>query len=491
MMTERTLLQPYQSLALLTDFYQLTMAYAYWKSGLQDREAVFHLFFRKKPYNGGFTIAAGLQAVVEFIQQFRFDPSDIDYLAGLSNSEGVPLFEKEFLNYLSELQFTVDVDAVAEGTVVFPFEPLIRVQGPLLQCQLLESPLLNLINFPTLIATKAARICMAAKDDEVLEFGMRRAQGIDGAMTASRAAYIGGCHATSNVLAGKLWKIPVRGTHAHSWVMSFDDEDSAFYTYAKAMPDNCVFLIDTYDTLEGLKKAIEVGVWLRNQGKRMIGVRLDSGDLAYLSIQARKMLDAAGFSDAQIIASNELDEQIIADLKGQGAKITQWGVGTHLVTGKDQPALDGVYKMSALRDAEGNWIYKMKLSEQMQKISNPGILQVRRYYSDQENVADVVYDVHTNIDDGCLIVDPLDLTRRKRLASDLRYKDLLKPVFRKGALVYALPSLEEIRHLVKKELGLFHSGIKRLTHPHVYPVGMEKSLYDLKIKMIETLRKHD
>jgi nicotinate phosphoribosyltransferase len=272
--------------------------------------------------------------------------------------------------------------------------------------------------------------------------------------------------------------------------MAFDEEIEAFYAYAKAMPDNCVFLVDTYDTLEGVKNAIDVGVWLKTIGKKLLGIRLDSGDLAYLSIQSRKMLDDAGFPDTQIIASNELDEQIISDLKSQGAKISIWGVGTNLVTAKNQPALDGVYKMSALRDENGSWNYKMKLSEQMQKISNPGILQVRRYYSDVENVADVIYDLHTDLSNGCLIVDPLDVTRKKRLAPDLKGKDLLQPIFKKGKLVYDEPPLEEIRKGVKKELSFFHDGVKRLIHPHLYPVGMEKTLYDRKIQMINEARKH-
>jgi len=480
--------QPFQSLALLTDFYQLTMAYAYWKTGIQDTESVFHLFFRKKPFQGGFTVSAGLHSVIDYIQNFRFDGSDISYLASLKETDGAAIFEPGFLKYLEDLRFTVDLDAMAEGTVVFPYEPIIRVQGPLLQCQLLESPLLNLINFPTLIATKAARICLAAKGDPVLEFGMRRAQGIDGALTASRAAYIGGCSVTSNVLAGKTWGIPVKGTHAHSWVMAFDDELEAFDTYAKSQPSNCVFLVDTYDSLEGIKNAIKVGNWLKSIGKKFLGIRLDSGDLAYLSIRGRKMLDEAGFPDAQIIASNELDENLISDLKNQGAKINVWGVGTNLVTGKAQAALDGVYKMSAIRDAQGNWKYKMKLSEHMQKISNPGILQVRRYFSQIENVADVIYDTSTDLDKGCLIIDPLDVTRKKRLAPELNFQDLLQPILKQGKMVYQEPSLDEVRSWAMRSLSFFDDSIKRLHYPHLYPVGMEKNLYDLKLRMINEAR---
>lgn len=455
---------------------------------MHERESVFHLFFRKIPFYGGFTVAAGLQAVIDFLSHFYFDKTDLAFLGSLRHEDGTLIFEQAFLDYLCNMRFSIDLDAVEEGTVVFPFEPLIRVKGPLMQCQLLESPLLNLVNFPTLIATKSARICLSAKGDPVLEFGMRRAQGIDAALTASRSAYIGGCSATSNVLAGKIWGIPVKGTHAHSWVMSFDEEIEAFYTYAKIMPSNCVFLVDTYNTLEGIKKAIEVGKWLEKQGKKLIGVRLDSGDLAYLSIQARNLLDEEGFKQTQILASNELDEQIISDLKSQGAKINVWGVGTNLVTGKDQPALDGVYKLSALRDDDGTWKYKMKLSEQMQKISNPGILQVRRYYSDKENIADVLYDIHSDLSQGCVIVDPLDITRKKELSSNFKTRDLLVPILKEGELVYKSPLLDEIRDKAKQELSFFHDGIKRIFHPHLYPVGMEKTLYELKIKMITEAR---
>lgn len=341
-----------QSLALLTDLYQLTMSYAYWKMGLDRKEAVFHLFFRRHPFRGGFTVAAGLEWAIQFLNNFKFESSDLDYLATLKGANGEPLFEPAFFDYLAKMRFSCNVDAIPEGTVVFPYEPLVRVQGPLIQCQILESPLLNLINFSTLIATKAARICIAAQGDSVIEFGLRRAQGIDGSLTASRAAYIGGCDSTSSLLAGKLLDIPVKGTHSHSWIMVFDEELEAFQTYAKCMPDNCVFLVDTYDSLEGVKKAIEVGKWLREQGKKMLGIRLDSGDLAYLSIKTRQLLDEAGFKDAFIVASNELDETLISELKRQGAQIAVWGVGTHLVTAKDQPALDGVYKLSALRDPE-------------------------------------------------------------------------------------------------------------------------------------------
>lgn len=478
-----------QSLALLTDFYQMTMAYGYWKAKLEHKEAVFQLFFRKTPFKGGFTIAAGLEGVIHFIENFKFNSSDLNYLAQLRGSDGSLYFEEEFLSYLSKLRFTGNIEAVPEGTAVFPYEPLVRVQGPLIECQLLESPLLNLINFPTLIATKAARICLAAKGDSVIEFGLRRAQGIDGSLTASRAAYIGGCDSTSNLLAGKLFGIPVRGTHAHSWVMVFNDELEAFQTYAKGIPNNCVFLVDTYDTIEGVKKAIQVGKWLKQQGKKLLGIRLDSGDLADLSIKSRVLLDQAGFQDAIIVASNELDETIISELKRQGAQINVWGVGTNLVTAKDQPALDGVYKLSAIRSTgEEEWKYKLKLSEQMLKVSNPGILQVRRFYSNQENVADVIYDIHMPWEGDCLSVDPLDPTHIRVIKKGVSSKDLLEPIFRQGKCIYQRPSLQEIHQRTKHELSCFPVGIKRFLNPHAYSVGMEKKLYDFKIHLIKQIR---
>lgn len=479
-----------ESLALLTDLYQLAMSYGYWKTGLDRKEAVFHLFFRRAPFHGGFTVAAGLEAVVDFLKNFHFDSSDLQYLASLENSEGERSFPDDFLDYLSGLRFSCDIDAMPEGTVAFSYEPLLRIQGPLVQCQILESPLLNLINFPTLIATKAARVRIAAKDDPILEFGLRRAQGIDGILTASRAAYVGGCNATSNVLAGKLFGIPVRGTHSHSWVMVFDDELESFKTIAENMPANTVFLVDTYDTIEGVKKAIEVGQWLKSRGKTLKGIRLDSGDLAYLSIKSRQMLDDAGFPDAVIVASNELDETLISDLKRQGAKISVWGVGTNLVTSKDQPALDGVYKLSALRDPGGPWKYKLKLSEQMVKVSNPGILQVRRFQSKNINVADMIYDINTNLNHETCLIDPLDPTRQKILKKGLYGEDLLVPIFRGGKCVYKLPELDEIRNKTLDELEKFPVGIKRFMNPQQYVVGMEKSLYDLKIELIKNIRSH-
>ena len=476
------------SLALLTDLYQLTMAYGYWKSGLTSREAVFHLFFRRNPFEGGFTVAAGLASVVDLFESVRFDDADLEYLGSLRGNDGAALFEPGFLEYLRALRFECDVDAVPEGTAVFPHEPLLRVKGPLIQCQLIETPLLTLINFQSLIATKAARIVQAAGDDSVLEFGLRRAQGIDGALSASRAAFIGGCSATSNVLAGRLYGIPVRGTHAHSWVMCFDDEVEAFEAYARAMPNNCVFLVDTFDTIQGVEHAVEVGRRLREAGHEMVGVRLDSGDLAYLSVEARRILDEGGFPKTAIVASNDLDERIIMSLKNQGATICVWGVGTKLATAYDQPALGGVYKLSAIRDGDEPWRYKVKLSEQAIKVSNPGVLQIRRYYERQEQdrvaLGDVIFDESTPVEDGCTIIDPMDATRRKVIADGTEGTNLLVPVFRNGVRVYERPPLSAIRARAATQLAGLHGGIKRFVHPHQYPVGLEASLHARKTEII-------
>ena len=477
-------------LTLLTDLYQVTMAYGYWKSGTTEKEAIFNLYFRKNPFQGGYTVAAGLEYAIDFLENLSFGEDDLAFLRGLTGNDGKPLFEEGFLEYLAQMKFDCDIEAVPEGSIVFPNEPLLRVRGPLFQCQLIETPLLTIINFQTLIATKAARLVMAADGDEVLEFGMRRAQGIDGALAASRSAYIGGCSATSNILAGKLFNIPVKGTHAHSWVMSFDSELEAFETYAEAMPNNCVFLVDTYNTLEGVKKAIQVGKKLRDKGYEMVGIRLDSGDLAYLSIEARKLLDDAGFPNTRIIASNDLNELIINSLKKeQNAKIDIWGVGTKLATAFDQPALGGVYKISAIKNDDDQWDYKVKLSEQAIKVSNPGLLQTKRYYYDDGSaMADMIFDEDHIPENQAVIVDPLDITRRKAVSDSLKSKDLLVPIFRKGKLVYNQPSIEEIRNYAKDELKTFHPSIKRFTNPHGYPVGLEQNLYELKNQLIMKLR---
>ncbi|NLX99648.1 MAG: nicotinate phosphoribosyltransferase [Rhodopirellula sp.] len=472
------------SLALLTDLYQLTMAYGYWARAMHDREAVFHLIFRENPFRGGFTVACGLHAAIEHLERLRFDSDDLAYLASLAGHDGSPLFSDPFLDFLGGVSLTCDVDAVAEGTVVFPHEPLVRVRGPLLEAQILETALLNLINFPTLIATKAARVALAARGEAVLEFGLRRAQGIDGAVSASRAAYVGGCAGTSNVLAGRLFGIPVKGTHAHSWVMCFETELEAFEAYAGAMPNNCVFLVDTYNTLEGVRNAVTVGRRLRERGYRLLGIRLDSGDLAYLSIEARKILDAEGFADAAILASSDLDEHIITSLKEQGATIAVWGVGTRLATAYDQPALGGVYKLSAIRNREGEWEDRVKLSEQAVKTSTPGILQVRRFRQRGRVVGDLIFDQRRPLPIGCVAVDPSDPTRRKSIPRDAQGEDLLVPVFRKGRCVYSIPPLEDCRRRAAEQLAEFHAGVKRFVHPHQYPAGLEAGLHQHKTEMI-------
>jgi len=476
------------SFGLLTDLYQLTMAYGYWKLGRADDEAVFHLFFRKPPFGGGYAIAAGLTDVIDLLRGFRFESSDLEYLATLTGNDDKPLFEASFLKHLGGMTFTVDVDAVPEGTVVFANEPLVRVRGPILHAQLLESALLNLVNFQTLIATKAARVCAAAGHDAVLEFGLRRAHGIDGSLSASRAAYLGGCAATSNVLAGKLYGIPVKGTHAHSWVMAFDEEAASFEAYAKAMPNNCVFLVDTYDTLAGVRNAIDVGLRLRERGHEMVGIRLDSGDLAYLSIEARRLLDDAGFKDAVIVASNDLNEHIIQDLKVQGATIAVWGVGTKLVTAYDQPALGGVYKLGAIRPCGGVWAHRLKLSEQVIKINIPGILQVRRFENHRGMIADMIYDELTGVDDARLIVDPKNPTRRKKISSKASARELLVPITRSGEIVYEEEPLDVLRDRARTELAKVHPGTRRFLNPHEYPVGLEPALHELRTRMIDEAR---
>lgn len=481
------------SLALLTDLYQLTMASGYWKLGRSEQEAVFHLFFRKPPFSGGYAVAAGLGPAVDFLKSFRFDASDVEYLTTLTGNDGGPLFDGGFLDYLRELRLTCDVDAMPEGTVAFAQQPLVRVRGPILQCQILETALLNIINFQTLISTKAARISGATGGEPVLEFGLRRAQGIDGGLAASRAAYIGGCAATSNVLAGKQYGIPVKGTHAHSWVMSFDDETEAFDRYAEAMPNNCVFLVDTYDTLEGVRKAVAAGKRLRERGYEMIGIRLDSGDLAYLSIEARKLLDNGGFPDATIVASNDLDENIIQSLKGQGAKIAVWGVGTKLATAYDQPALGGVYKLGAIKSGEGEWEPKLKLSEQAVKTSIPGVLQVRRFENEKGLVGDMIYDETRGIDQRSVIVDAGDANRRKQIPPGATGTDLLVPVMRAGEVVVPFKEeskdkIDDTRARTQRELGRLHPAVKRLMNPHEHPVGLDIGLHEIRDQMIREVR---
>lgn len=471
------------TMSLLTDLYQLTMIYGYWKNGIADKHAVFQMFFRKNPFQGGYVVAAGLGPVLDYMSNLSFSDADIEYLSTLMGNDGERLFENDFLRFLRESIPELDVYAVPEGTFVFPHEPLLRVHGPLWQCQLVETALLNTINFQSLIATKAARICNAARGEPVLEFGLRRAQGVNGALSASRAAYIGGAAATSNVLAGAEYGIPVKGTHAHSWVMCFDNELEAFRAYADAMPNNCVFLVDTYDTIQGVKNAVKVGLELRGRGHEMIGIRLDSGDLAYLSTEARRILDDGGFPDAKIVASNDLDEHLINSLKGQDAEIRIWGVGTKLATAYDQPALGGVYKLAAIK--EGNvYIPKLKLSEQAVKTSNPGILQVRRFLDDDRAAGDMIYDMKSDCEtDSIVMVDPMDPTRRKNMDQYKNSCNLLLPAMGHGVSMIT-DTLDDIRARREEQERLFHSGIRRLENPHQYPVGLEITLHSKKMEMI-------
>lgn len=480
--------------ALLTDLYQLTMAYGYWHAGRAAREAAFHLYFRTAPFAGGYAVACGLDAAADYLAGFRFTPDDLAYLAELRGADDRALFPAPFLDYLATLRLAVDVDMVAEGELVFANVPLVRVRGPVLHAQLVETALLTHVGFPTLVATKAARVAGAARGDAVLEFGLRRAQGPDGGLTASRAAYVGGCAATSNVLAGRRFGIPVRGTHAHSWVMSFDTEPEAFAAYAAALPGNCVFLVDTYDTLEGVRHAVRAGEALRAGGHRLLGVRLDSGDLAYLSREARRLLDDAGFVEARVLASNDLDEHLIESLKLQGAAIAMWGVGTRLVTAADQPALGCVYKLTALRDAPedgGAWRPRVKVSEQAAKTTVPGVLQPRRYRDAAGAPAgDMLVDELAPPAAGAAatMVDPLDPTRRKRFAAGAPYDELLGPVFRAGERVRAAVPVAAARERARAAVGALHEGVRRLVNPHRYPVGLERGLYDRRTALVLAAR---
>ena len=473
------------SLALLTDLYQLTMACGYWKAGVAEREAVFHLTFRRAPFSGAYAIAAGIAPALSFLERLRFSSDDLAYLATMRDGEGAPLFPPAFLDYLGALRFACSVDAVPEGALVFPHEPILRVRGPIAHAQLVETPLLTLVNYQTLVATKAARVCQAARGQPVLEFGLRRAQGIDGGLAASRAAYIGGVAATSNVLAGKLFGIPVRGTHAHSWVMFHDSELEAFRAYARAMPGNATFLVDTYDTLEGVRHAIEAGHELRAHGHTLAGIRLDSGDLAYLSIEARKLLDAAGFNDAKIVASNDLDERLIGDIIDQGAKIDSWGVGTKLVTAYDQPALGGVYKLGASRDEHGEWRDAIKLSEQPIKISNPGVLGVRRLSRGGHFVGDAIYDTERGIAAAPLQLHDIEHMARAPVtpAYDAAI-DLLAPALADGKRVGAIATLEDARARAAADLAALSPRHKRYQNPQPYPVGLDARVHQRKLELI-------
>ncbi|WP_375586462.1 nicotinate phosphoribosyltransferase [Cyclobacterium xiamenense] len=480
------------SLTLLTDYYQFTMAYAYWKAGKAEEEAIFNLFFRKNPFQSGFTVAAGLDYIIDYCRNMTFADKDLEFLADRVDSNGQRVFAPGFIDYLRNMNFSCDIDAVEEGEVVFPNMPMVRVRGPLIQCQLLETPLLNIINFQTLIATKASRIVLAANGDPVMEFGLRRAQGIDGALAASRASYIGGCTSTSNVMAAKLFDIPLSGTHAHSWIMSFDSEMAAFEAYAETFPDNTVLLVDTYDIIQGVKNAITIAKKLQQNGKQLKGIRIDSGDLAYFSNLAREMLNQAGFPEVKIVASNDLDEHIITSLKMQEASIDIWGVGTKLVTAYEQPALGAVYKLSALKNKQGEWVPKIKLSQQSIKINIPGYHNVMRFTAKGKAMADMIYLEGLRYGNVVTIIDPIDPTRRKKISVEHAEAEvLLKPIFEKGRKVYQRPSIHQIRERAQSRLATFDKTHKRLINPHIYPVGLEAGLYEFRTSLVLKLKSLD
>ena len=460
------------------------MACGYWKAGVSDHEAAFHVAFRKNPFGGEFTVACGLAQVVDLVREFQFDENEIEYLASQRGNDGKPLFDVGFLDYLRTLQLACDIDAMPEGTLVFPHEPLIRVCGPIIHCQLLETALLTLLNFQSLIATKAARVCRAAENDAVIEFGLRRAQGVDGGLSAARAAYIGGCAGTSNLLAGQRYGIPVSGTQAHSWIMFFENEREAFQNYARALPNNCVFLVDTYNSLDGVRQAIEVAKQLRKDRHEIIGLRLDSGDRVALSIEARRMLDESGFPDAKIVCSGDLDEYAIAELKKRGAKIDIWGVGTKLTTGQPDAAVGGVYKLGAVRRPGEPWRYRIKLSDEPAKRSCPGLLQVRRFHRpDGRFIADAIYEIDHPVSRPCVIVD-VRTNARSEIPAATEYSDLLLPIFRRGKVVYRVPPIQASRERARMQLSCSPRAVVRLKKPHGYDVGLENSLHELRSRLI-------
>ena len=477
---------------LLTDLYQLTMAQGYWEAGKTGDEACFHMYFRDYPFKGGYAVACGMAQLAEIVDAFSFSDEDVAYLAGLPAPGGGSLFKEDFLRYLArDFRLSCDIDAVAEGTVVFPHEPLVRATGPIVQCQLLETALLNCVNFETLVATKAARVCLAAAGAPVAEFGLRRAQGAAGGVWASRAAVVGGCASTSNVLAGKLFGIPVSGTHAHSWVMSFPDELTAFREYARVMPRNCVLLVDTYDVEQGVENAITVGLEMRARGERLSGIRIDSGDLAWLAKMARRKLDAAGLEDCGIVLSNDLDEHTIQSIRDEGAQVASWGVGTKLACAFDQPTLGGVYKLSATRAAgESAWRDCLKISESAAKLTVPGVLDVRRYYHADGRIAgDMVYDVNAGVRPCETIIDPCDPLRQKQLARK-RHETLLQPLARAGKTVLAPEGRDALAAQARAKAGLdtLDESQKRMLNPHSYPVGLEQGLFERRRDLVARLR---
>lgn len=475
------------NLTLLTDLYQINMMYSYFKNGKMDQEVVFDLFYRSNPSGSGYALAAGLEQVIEYIQGLKFTDEDISYLQATNE------YSLDFLEELRNFTFTGEIFAVPEGTVVFPQIPLVRVRAPIFQAQLIETTILNIINHQTLIATKASRIVEAAEKDMVLEFGLRRAQGPDAALYGSRAAFIGGVHATSNVLAGKKFGIPTKGTHAHAFVQSYPTELEAFEAFARTFPKNSILLVDTYDTLKlGVPHAIQVFKHMKSElGDEFtnFGIRLDSGDLAYLSKEARKLLDDAGFPEAIIVASSDLDEYLIRELKGQGAKINAWGVGTNLITSKDCPALGGVYKLVA--EEEGQQLKpKIKVSENPEKVTNPAYKKVVRFYSKETHkaIVDLVMlaDEQTPTEEF-IAFDPINTWKQKKIRN-FYTRELLVPIFEAGKLVYQMPNLKEIQEYARTEKGRFSQEIRRLINPHGYHVDLSKKLWELKQSLLTEAR---
>ncbi len=475
-----------RNLTLLTDLYQLTMMNGYLKEDMQNQEVIFDLFFRQNELIT-YSLSAGLEQAVDYVLNLKFEKEDIDYLRGLN------LFNEPFLEKLATLKFTGDIYSVKEGTMVFPGEPILTVKAPIFQAQLIETALLNIINHQTLIASKAAKICYVANGDNVMEFGLRRAQGPDAGIYGSRASIIGGCNSTSNVLAGKMFNIPIAGTHAHSWVMSFESELEAFMAYADAYPNATLLLVDTYDTLKsGIPNAIKVFDYLKKQGKKPLGIRIDSGDLAYLTKKARKMLDEAGYPDAIICASGDLDEKLIQSLKLQGAKINSWGIGTKLITSADMPALGGVYKMAGVVKEDGTIIPKIKVSETSAKITNPGFKKIVRIYDNQTNKAEadliLLYDETIDTTKPLTITHPIE-TWKKITFTDYSIKELTFKVVEKGELCVELPSLKEISAYAKQEMQSFWDEYLRIDKPHIYKVDLSDKLLALKNGMLDEIRK--
>ena len=470
-----------RNLTMLTDLYELTMMYGYWKKGMGQNRAVFDMFYRATSETTAYAIAAGLEQVIEYVNNLHFDEENIAYLRSLG------LFEEGFLDYLRDFHFTGEIMAVPEGTIVFSYEPIFRVTAPIMEAQLLETALLNIVNHQTLIATKAGRVVQAAEGGTVLEFGLRRAQGPDAGIYGARAAIIAGCKATSNVLTGEMFGVPVGGTHAHSWVMSFPDELSAFRAYAEIFPENCLLLVDTYDTLgSGMPNALRVFDELRARGYEPAGIRLDSGDLAYLSRECRRMMDEAGYPNAKVCASGDLDEELIWDLKAQGAAIDTWGVGTKMITSQDCPALGGVYKLAA-EEVDGQMVPKIKISENPAKITNPGSKMLYRLYDrDGMAVADLIALDHEVIDASqpLTIFDPVD-TWKKLTLTDYKLRRLLTPIFEGGRQVYESPALADIQAYCRSEMDTFWAQYKRLRNPHRYKVDLSDELWMLKHTMLQ------